>query len=109
MKEELKDEVQDAKRGCLESIPIIGTILYFKNGYAKDDMKTAKVGINQMKRGVKVAKNVGNGIFYVIFYDFLCYDYFSGFGCLGVILWLICLPIIIVIAIIRFVLNSIFD
>ena len=47
----------------------------------------------------------GKGVFIL---DFLGYDYFEDFGIIGKILWIICLPFILIIKIIGLIFDLIF-
>ena len=48
------------------------------------------------------------GLGKMILKDFLGYYYFEGLGCLGVILWIICLPFILIYKALCFIFNLIF-
>lgn len=57
--------------------------------------------------GKKKENNIAGGIVAIIA-DYLAYDYFEGLGIIGVILWLICLPFILIWKIIVGIFNIIF-
>lgn len=49
-----------------------------------------------------------DGLIKTILKSALCYEPFEGLGCIGVILWIICLPFILIYKAICFIFNLIF-